>query len=50
MIDTGTPALTSRQLKETDFIKVIDMVDAGVKIALEAQKLTGMYKHRLLLC
>lgn len=37
----GTPALTSRQLKETDFIKVIDMVDAGVKIALEAQKLTG---------
>ncbi|XP_065052796.1 serine hydroxymethyltransferase, mitochondrial-like isoform X1 [Rhopilema esculentum] len=37
----GTPALTSRQFKEQDFVKVVDFLDVGVEIALEAQRKTG---------
>lgn len=31
----GTPALTSRELKEDDFAKVASFIDRGVKIALD---------------
>ena len=37
----GAPALTSRHFKEDDFVKVVEFLDRGVKIALEAQHLTG---------
>ena len=35
------PALTSRDFKENDFVKVVEFLDRGVKIALEAQHATG---------
>ena len=44
----GAPALTSRNFKEEDFVKVVEFIDRGVKIALEAQKSTG--KNRLCIC
>ncbi|XP_020600724.1 serine hydroxymethyltransferase, mitochondrial-like [Orbicella faveolata] len=37
----GVPALTSRNFKEADFVKVVEYLDRGVKIALEAQSATG---------
>ena len=37
----GAPALTSRNFKEDDFVKVIEYLDRGVKIAVEAQSATG---------
>merc|ERR1712141_626981 len=37
----GTPALTSRNFKEADFIRVADFIDTGIKIALEARTRTG---------
>lgn len=37
----GAPALTSRNFKEGDFVKVIEYLDRGVKIAVEAQSATG---------
>eukprot|EP00803_Ostreobium_quekettii_P006972 evm.model.scf_1260EXC.4 EVM.evm.TU.scf_1260EXC.4 scf_1260EXC:16723-20530(-) len=36
----GTPAMTSRGLKEGDFVKVADFVDRGTKIALAAKAAT----------
>ena len=39
---SGTPALTSRQFKENDFIKVVEFIDVGIEIALDAQKKTGL--------
>lgn len=38
---TGTPALTSRQLKEADFEKVVGFIDEGIQIALDVKKKTG---------
>ena len=38
---TGVPALTSRNFKEADFVKVVEYLDRGVKIGLEAQSATG---------
>ena len=38
----GAPALTSRNFKEDDFVKVVEFLDRGVKIALEAQSATGL--------
>jgi glycine hydroxymethyltransferase len=40
---TGAPALTSRQLKEADFVKVVELLDRGVSIAAEAKKKSGRY-------
>lgn len=40
---TGSPALTSRNFKEKDFEKVVDLIDAGVHITVEAQKSSGEY-------
>ncbi len=40
----GTPALTSRQFKEQDFGRVVDMIETGVKIALAAQNKSGKIK------
>lgn len=37
----GTPALTSRQLKEADFEKVVEFIDEGIQIALDVKKKTG---------
>ena len=37
----GVPALTSRNFKEEDFVKVVEFLDQGVKIALEAQQASG---------
>ncbi|CAG6021225.1 unnamed protein product [Menidia menidia] len=37
----GAPALTSRQLKEPDFEKVVDFIDEGIHIALDVKKNTG---------
>ncbi|PRP80641.1 serine hydroxymethyltransferase [Planoprotostelium fungivorum] len=34
-VRVGTPAMTTRGLKEEDFVKVGDFIDRGVKIALE---------------
>lgn len=38
---SGTPALTSRQLKEADFEKVVEFMDEGIQIALDVKKKTG---------
>ncbi|XP_060075574.1 serine hydroxymethyltransferase, mitochondrial-like [Ylistrum balloti] len=40
----GTPAMTSRGMKEADFEKVVDLLDRGVQIAKEAQKNTKTIK------
>ncbi|KAK5583407.1 hypothetical protein RB653_005000 [Dictyostelium firmibasis] len=37
----GAPALTSRGLKEQDFVKVVDFLDRVVKISLEIQSKVG---------
>lgn len=37
-IRIGTPALTSRDLKEKDFLQVADFVDQGFKLAVEINK------------
>lgn len=34
----GAPALTSREFKESDFVKVVNFIDQGVNIALQADK------------
>ncbi|XP_047136385.1 serine hydroxymethyltransferase, mitochondrial isoform X1 [Hydra vulgaris] len=41
----GAAALTSRNFKENDFVKVIDLLNKGVEIGLEAQKLTKTLKE-----
>jgi hypothetical protein len=38
---TGTPALTSRQFKEADFVMVVELLDRGVAIAAQAKKKSG---------
>ena len=38
---TGTPALTSRQFKEADFVKVVAFMDEGIQIALDVKKKSG---------
>ncbi|XP_059150336.1 serine hydroxymethyltransferase, mitochondrial-like [Physella acuta] len=40
----GAPALTSRGLKEKDFEKVIDLLDKGVQISVQAQAKTKTLK------
>ena len=40
-IRLGTAALTTRGLKELDFIKVVEFIDSVIKIALEIQKESG---------
>ena len=40
-IRLGTPALTTRGLKENDFIKVVEFIDNVIQIALEIQKQSG---------
>ena len=45
----GAPALTSRNFKEADFVKVVEFLDRGVKIALDAQHSTGARECRPLL-
>ena len=37
----GAPALTSRNFKEEDFVQVVEFLDQGVQIAVEAQEKTG---------
>ena len=37
-IRIGTPALTSRNLKEADFLQVADFIDQGFKLAVEINK------------
>ncbi|XP_048578710.1 serine hydroxymethyltransferase, mitochondrial isoform X2 [Nematostella vectensis] len=37
----GAPALTSRNFKEQDFVRVVEYIDRGVHIALDAQESTG---------
>ena len=41
MNTVGAPALSSRNFAEDDFVKVVEFLDKGVQIALEAQKATG---------
>lgn len=41
VILTGTPAMTTRQLKEADFVKVVELLDRGVAIAAQAKKKSG---------
>ena len=52
----GAPALTTRGFKEGDFARVVDLLDAGVKIAVKAHKstsksheLTFIFSHLFLL-
>ncbi|XP_054284292.1 serine hydroxymethyltransferase-like isoform X1 [Macrosteles quadrilineatus] len=40
-IRLGTPALTTRGLKEPEIEKVVDFIDRALKLALEAQNLSG---------
>lgn len=37
----GAPALTSRKLKTSDFEKVADFIDQGLKLGLEIQETSG---------
>ena len=39
----GAPALTSREFKEDDFVKVVELLDIGVDIAIQAQKNISKY-------
>jgi hypothetical protein len=39
---TGVPALTSRQFKEADFVKVVELLDRGVAIASQAKDKSGI--------
>lgn len=39
----GTPALTSRQFIEDDFVRVVEFLNRGIEIAIEAKKYTGRY-------
>lgn len=36
--------MTSRQLKEADFEKVVEFIDEGIQIALDVKKKTGEQK------
>lgn len=38
----GAPALTSRNFREEDFKKVVELIDEGVKIAIRAKPKAGM--------
>lgn len=40
-IRVGTPALTSRGLKEADFVKVAEFLDRAVKLAVQIQEKSG---------
>jgi len=40
----GAPALTSRTMKNEDFVKVIDLIDRAVEIGIEAQRGTKLLK------
>jgi len=37
----GVPALTSRNFKESDFVEVINFLDRGIDIAVDAKKKTS---------
>lgn len=39
---TGAPALTSRQFREADFVKVVELLDRGVVIAAQAKEKSGI--------
>jgi hypothetical protein len=39
---TGVPALTSRQFREADFVKVVELLDCGVAIASQAKDKSGI--------
>jgi len=41
----GAPALTTRGFKESDFEKVVDLLDKGVQLAIQAQKSTKTLKQ-----
>ena len=41
---TGTPALTSRTMKEEEMRKVAEFIDEGVQIAKEAKEAMGAKK------
>lgn len=45
LVYTGAPALTSRGLKEKDFEKVVDLLDKGVQISVQAQAKTSKWAH-----
>lgn len=38
---TGTPALTTRGLKETDIDRVVDYIDKALKLAQDITKISG---------
>ena len=38
---SGAPALTSRNMKNEDFVKVIDFIDRAVEIGIQAQQGTS---------
>ena len=40
-IRLGSPALTTRGLKEDDFIKVVDFIDEAINIGIDIQEKTG---------
>ncbi|KAL3872326.1 hypothetical protein ACJMK2_040257 [Sinanodonta woodiana] len=40
-IRLGTPALTSRNFTENDFIRVVEFIDQGIKLALKIQASSG---------
>jgi glycine hydroxymethyltransferase len=41
----GAPALTSRGMKENDFVDVVNFIEEAINIALEAQAATGKLKE-----
>lgn len=45
----GAPALTSRQFREADFLKVVEFIDEGIQIGLDVKKKTckslGFYRN-----
>ena len=38
---SGVPALTSRNFKEADFVEVINFLDRGLEIAIDAKSKTS---------
>lgn len=41
LLFSGTPALTTRGLKEADIDRVVDYIDKALKIAQEVTKISG---------
>jgi len=45
LLFTGTPALTSRGMKQSEFKQVAEFLDEGIKISAQLHKKTSKYQN-----